>query len=64
VSTLNTLSRCERWLRHTPDWPALHDLQETIGILKQLVEEGKFDHIGISEVSAQTLRRVHAVSDV
>jgi pyridoxine 4-dehydrogenase len=29
--------------------------------LKALVEKGLFDHIGLSEVSAQTLKRAHAI---
>ena len=37
-------------------------IEDTIKILSQLVKEGKFDHIGLSEVSAATLRRAHAVS--
>jgi len=30
--------------------------------LKTLVEEGKFDHVGLSEVSADTIRRANEVS--
>lgn len=32
--------------------------------LAKLVQEGKFDHIGLSEVAADTLRRAHAVHPV
>lgn len=42
-------------------------IEETMGALKDLVREGKVRHIGLSEVSAKTLRRaaaVHAISAV
>jgi aryl-alcohol dehydrogenase-like predicted oxidoreductase len=32
-------------------------IEDTVGALKELVEEGKIRHIGLSEASAQTLRR-------
>ena len=31
---------------------------------KKLVEEGLFDYVGLSEVSAETIRRAHAVYPV
>jgi aryl-alcohol dehydrogenase-like predicted oxidoreductase len=37
-------------------------VEETIKTLVELVKENKFDHIGLSEVSAETLRRANAVS--
>ena len=37
-------------------------LELTVGTLAQLREEGKFDHIGMSECRAETLRKAHAVS--
>ena len=37
-------------------------IEETIRTLVALKEAGKFDHIGLSECSAATLRRAHAVS--
>jgi len=40
------------------------DIEETIGGLSRLVEEGKVDRIGLCEVSAGTLRRAHAVHPV
>ncbi|HBT00461.1 MAG TPA: aldo/keto reductase [Citreicella sp.] len=40
------------------------DIEETIGGLSRLVEEGKIDRIGLCEVSAATLRRAHAVHPV
>jgi len=39
-------------------------IESTIGILSQLVKEGKFDYIGMSECSADTLRRAHAVHPI
>ena len=43
--------------RVDPDVP----IEETIGGLAVLVAEGKVRHIGLSEVSARTIRRAHAV---
>nr|WP_281414385.1 aldo/keto reductase [Thalassovita aquimarina] len=40
------------------------DIEETMGVLSQLVDEGKIDRIGLCEVSAPTLRRAHAVHPV
>lgn len=37
-------------------------IEETIKSLQALIAEGKFDHIGLSEVSAATLKRAAAVS--
>ena len=37
------------------------NVEETIHILVQLLQEGKFDHLRLSECSAQSLRRAHAV---
>ncbi|XP_027119283.1 probable aldo-keto reductase 2 [Coffea arabica] len=36
----------------------------TVGALKQLVEEGKVRHIGLSEASPETIRRAHAVHPI
>ncbi|XP_051133402.1 auxin-induced protein PCNT115-like [Andrographis paniculata] len=36
-------------------------IEDTIGELKKLVEEGKIKHIGLSEASGATIRRAHAV---
>jgi len=36
-------------------------IEETVGALSQLVREGKVHHIGLSEASAETIRRAHAV---
>jgi pyridoxine 4-dehydrogenase len=37
-------------------------VEDAIHTLSQLVKEGKFDYIGLSEVRADTLRRANAVS--
>jgi hypothetical protein len=34
-----------------------YPIEEIVGTLKALQDEGKFDHIGLSECSAETLRR-------
>jgi aryl-alcohol dehydrogenase-like predicted oxidoreductase len=39
-------------------------IEETVGALKELVEAGKVKHIGLSEASAETIRRAHAVHPV
>ncbi|CAI9117470.1 OLC1v1018870C3 [Oldenlandia corymbosa var. corymbosa] len=39
-------------------------IEVTIGELKKLVEEGKIKYIGLSEASASTIRRAHAVHPV
>lgn len=46
-----------RWDKKTP-------IEESIGALAGLVQAGKIRSIGLSEVSAQTLRRAHAVHPV
>lgn len=49
------LFQCARIDKNVP-------IEDTIKTLVGLIKEGKFDHIGMSECSAQTLRRAHAVS--
>ncbi|ERN01507.1 hypothetical protein AMTRI_Chr03g54990 [Amborella trichopoda] len=39
-------------------------IEETIGELKKLVEEGKVKYIGLSEASVDTIRRAHAVHPI
>src|SRR5205085_8609019 len=46
--------------RVDPDTP----IEETIGALGELVGEGKVRHIGMSEASAATIRRAHAVHPI
>lgn len=43
--------------RRNPDIP----VEDTIGAMAELVTAGKVRHLGVSEVSPQTLRRAHAV---
>jgi aryl-alcohol dehydrogenase-like predicted oxidoreductase len=39
-------------------------IEETVGEMKRLVEEGKVRHLGLSEASAETVRRAHAVHPI
>ncbi|ESW19183.1 hypothetical protein PHAVU_006G103300 [Phaseolus vulgaris] len=39
-------------------------IEETVGELKRLVEEGKVKYIGLSEASPDTIRRAHAVHPI
>ncbi|XP_060668400.1 probable aldo-keto reductase 1 [Ziziphus jujuba] len=39
-------------------------IEETMGELKKLVEEGKIKYIGLSEASPDTIRRAHAVHPI
>jgi len=39
-------------------------IEETVGAMAQLVAEGKIRHIGLSEVSVDTLKRAHAVHPI
>jgi aryl-alcohol dehydrogenase-like predicted oxidoreductase len=46
-----------RWDRKVP-------IEESVGALSRLAEQGKILSIGLSEVSAETLRRAHAVHPI
>jgi aryl-alcohol dehydrogenase-like predicted oxidoreductase len=46
--------------RVDPDTP----IEETVGAMSRLVEEGKVRHLGLSEASAETMRRAHAVHHI
>lgn len=46
--------------RVDPDTP----IEETVGAMARLVEEGKIRHIGLSEASAETLKRANAVHQI
>lgn len=46
--------------RVDPDTP----IEETVGGMKRLVEQGKVRHIGLSEAGAQTIRRAHATHPI
>lgn len=39
-------------------------IEETVGAMADLVEEGKVRYLGLSEASAQTIRRAHAVHPI
>ena len=39
-------------------------IEETVGAMAELVAEGKIRHIGLSEASAETIRRAHAVHPI
>jgi pyridoxine 4-dehydrogenase len=39
-------------------------IEDVMKSYKILINEGKFKHVGLSEVSAQTIRRAHAVYPV
>lgn len=38
--------------------------EDTVGAMARLVEQGKIRHVGLSEASAETIRRAHAVHPV
>ncbi|HEY7592627.1 MAG TPA: aldo/keto reductase [Actinophytocola sp.] len=46
--------------RRDPDVP----IEDTVGAMAELVEAGKVRHLGVSEVSSETLRRAHAVHPI
>jgi aryl-alcohol dehydrogenase-like predicted oxidoreductase len=46
--------------RVDPDVP----IEDVAGAVKQLIQEGKVRHFGLSEAGAQTIRRAHAVQPV
>src|SRR5213080_2914049 len=46
--------------RVDPDVP----IEEVAGAVKDLIQEGKVKHLGLSEAAAQTIRRAHAVQPV
>jgi aryl-alcohol dehydrogenase-like predicted oxidoreductase len=39
-------------------------IEETVGAMSRLVEEGKIRYLGLSEASAETVRRAHAVHPI
>lgn len=45
-------------------WDKSVPIEDSIGALADLVQAGKIRHIGLSEVSADTLRRAHAVHPI
>ena len=66
-----TVEASPKWLRvetiellyqHRVD-PAV-PIEEVAGTVKELIEEGKVGHFGLSEAGVQTIRRAHAVQPV
>jgi len=41
-----------------------YEVESIVKVLSDLVKEGKFDYIGLSEVSAETIRRAHKVAPI
>ncbi len=39
-------------------------IEETVGAMKELVQQGKVRHLGLSEANATTIRRAHAVHPI
>src|SRR3954467_15393521 len=39
-------------------------IEETVGAMAELVQEGKVRHLGLSEASAETVRRAHATHPI
>jgi len=39
-------------------------IEETVGAMAELVQQGKVRHLGLSEASAETIRRAHAVHPI
>ncbi|MGH8736625.1 MAG: aldo/keto reductase [Burkholderiales bacterium] len=39
-------------------------IEDTVGAMKRLVEQGKVRHLGLSEAAPQTIRRAHAVHPI
>ncbi len=40
------------------------DIEETVGAMAELVQQGKIRHIGLSEAGPETIRRAHAVHPI
>jgi pyridoxine 4-dehydrogenase len=38
-----------------------YEVEQQAEVLNEMVKEGKFDYIGLSEVTAETVRRAHKV---
>jgi len=61
LSRLGT-DHIDLYYQHRMD-PAV-PIEETVGALAELIEEGKVRHYGLSEAAAATIRRAHAVHPV
>lgn len=56
------VERIDLLYQHRPD-PSV-PVEEVVGVMADLVREGKVGHLGLSEVSAATVRRAHAVHPI
>ena len=54
--------RVDLYYLHRP--PGDRPIEETVGAMAELVAAGKVGHLGLSEASADTLRRAHAVHPI
>ncbi len=45
-------------------WDQITPIEETVGAMSELVKAGKVRYLGLSEVSAQTIKRAHAVHPI
>ena len=55
--TTSTCTTSTGWIPNTP-------IEDTVGALAELVDEGKIRHIGLSEAGVDTIRRAHAVHPI
>jgi aryl-alcohol dehydrogenase-like predicted oxidoreductase len=56
------LDAIDLWYLHVPD-PGV-PIEESVGAMAELVRDGKVRHLGLSNVSAEQLRRAHAVHPI
>ncbi|KAI0063928.1 Aldo/keto reductase [Artomyces pyxidatus] len=56
------VEKVDLYYLHRPDTTV--PIEYTVGAMAELVKEGKVKYIGLSEVSASTLRRAHAVHPI
>ncbi|KAI0057316.1 Aldo/keto reductase [Artomyces pyxidatus] len=56
------VEKVDLYYLHRPD-PTV-PIEHTVGAMAELVKEGKVKYLGLSEVSASTLRRAHAVHPI
>jgi aryl-alcohol dehydrogenase-like predicted oxidoreductase len=54
--------RIDLYYQHRVD-PSV-PIEDTVGAMKKLVEQGKVRHLGLSEAGANTIRRAHAVHPI
>ncbi len=54
--------RLDLYYQHRVD-PSV-PIEDTVGAMKKLVEQGKVRHLGLSEAGANTIRRAHAVHPI